>query len=210
MEYRDLSPYSYSRSLLPMANIGWLGLEHGIQEAPGPPPGTDWNTVLRAASPRVSNQMMGHHRCEFCAWQEAPGGTGEYRYFCRNGTTYVAPQLVLHYAEEHAYQPPGAFLEAIGMRGELLWDPRAERLAAALEDADEDLDLRWNAIYDIANWRDARSVSALHAAAKDSLLLDCAGFEIGESLGIILGREALDGLIENAEVRRGIEASKGS
>ncbi|PRX08406.1 hypothetical protein CLV67_1405 [Actinoplanes italicus] len=192
-----------------MLNVGWLGLEMGFQGGlRGSAPDAGYE-VVRAASRRVSNKMMGYHACDFCGDLDAASGNGEYRYYSSSGETFVAPELLLHYMEVHRYSPPDAFLEALGGGSELAWDWRAERLSAILRDEVEDPEIRWNAIFDIANWKDARAVEALRVAATDPILLDNAGFEIGESLGMVLGADAvgeLGGDVAAGEILRGIES----
>jgi hypothetical protein len=75
--------------------------------------------------------MRGVHYCQWC-WDKAgppqyaahnpqlivshgdvPHANGEIWLTAPDGTHYVAPTLISHYIDEHAYLPPGAFLVAV-------------------------------------------------------------------------------------------------
>lgn len=80
----------------------------------------------------MGSMTLGVHECEFCPYESAYEGNGEFRYYLRNGETYSAPMMVLHYMEAHGYRPPLVFREGLAETGDLLWDVRAQRLTDVL------------------------------------------------------------------------------
>ncbi|MFJ8104221.1 hypothetical protein [Streptomyces sp. NPDC096132] len=188
MEYLDLSPYEYARFPLALRCIGWLGREHGVQGSGEPPVTAAELTRLKTASQRLGSVMLGVHECEFCPEESAYQGTGEFRYYLRNGESYSAPMMVLHYVEAHAYRPPLVFREGLTETGDLPWDVRAQRLSDILLDASEGFDFRCQAVIDLANWPDARAVDALDRAAAAEELADIVGEEIHRSRELVISR----------------------
>jgi len=57
----------------------------------------------------------GAHRCEFCPSRSDGRFTGGSRniWIPAESIVYVAPELVLHYIEAHAYCPPDGFIAAV-------------------------------------------------------------------------------------------------
>ncbi|WP_052411553.1 HEAT repeat domain-containing protein [Streptomyces sp. NRRL S-118] len=210
MEYLDLSPYEYTDFPIPMRCIGWLGQEHGMQSSQNPPMDLRTYERFKSASRRLSAVMLGTHDCEFCPddyWFE---GNGEYRYYMPDGQTYAAPMMVVHYVDAHDYRLPMPFRESLMHPGELVWDWRAERLSAVLLDESADFEVRCEAIIDLTNWQDDRSLTALRRAAEDELLVDVSGHELGRSLALLSAGRGEGGrhLVDEAElpspVREGI------
>ena len=126
MYFADLTPYEYGGTE-PQANVlsvGWLSAVHSV-----PTGAFDERLIVAlqqlAASP--VNLYRGSHLCEFCPrpptklsrggipmLDPLPGttGNGEIRITAANGTTYVAPVLILHYVVAHGYLPPQEFVDA--------------------------------------------------------------------------------------------------
>jgi hypothetical protein len=52
--------------------------------------------------------------CEYCSeWGTEVGmGNGEI-WVVKGETLYIAPYLIIHYIEEHNYQPPEEFIDAV-------------------------------------------------------------------------------------------------
>ena len=51
----------------------------------------------------------GFHTCEFCGWSH-----GNENFGVPSGELlFVAPEMVVHYIEEHGYCPPAEFVEAV-------------------------------------------------------------------------------------------------
>ncbi|MGC4815282.1 HEAT repeat domain-containing protein [Micromonospora sp. DT228] len=189
MEYLDLSPYEYRTFPLPMRSVGWLGRKYGVQGVGASASGVTGYELelLLSASWRLSSLTLGFHECEFCREGPVFEGNGEYHYYTQAGEVYSAPMMILHYVEKHGYRPPGVFLRDLADISTLVWDWRSERLSGLLLDESEDLDIRCEAIVDLANWKDPRALEALVHAARDEELSDVAGDEIGRSLGAFLG-----------------------
>lgn len=129
MYFEDLSPYEYGRRAPNPAivNIGWLSGDHAYQTGDVPP---ELLEAVRRLVASPVNLYRGVHTCEFCPspartpngapqWPPVPGttGNGEIRIRGREGRTYVAPVLVLHYIEAHRYRPPDVFIAAVLERG---------------------------------------------------------------------------------------------
>ncbi|MER5710444.1 hypothetical protein [Streptomyces sp. NPDC002122] len=181
MEFPDLSEYEFSGSALPMLNVGWLGTETGVQGEGEPPVEADFLARLRVASRLTTRLALGFHECEFC--DGAARGNGEYAYYCSDGSIYCAPVMILHYVEEHGYRPPMQFRKSLLGTVDLAWDERADFLSNFILDDSADFILRCEAVSDIANWIDARSLDVLRIAARDEELVDIAAEDIGVSMG---------------------------
>ncbi len=50
--------------------------------------------------------------CSWVKWADQRRSNGEIR-VAREGVTFAAPVLIIHYIEEHGYLPPDSFLKAI-------------------------------------------------------------------------------------------------
>ncbi|MFI1524233.1 DUF7919 family protein [Kitasatospora cineracea] len=186
MEYLDLSPYEYRKFPIPMRSVGWLGPKYGVQGINSSPAVAADVKRLASVSRRLGSVMLGTHECEFCPEASAFEGNGEYRYYSQDGEVYSAPMMILHYIKEHGYSPPREFLENLRVDRRLDWDWRADNFVNILLDGSEDLDFRCEAIIDLANWEDVRSLDALKLATRDEELVDVAGDEIGRSLALLL------------------------
>jgi hypothetical protein len=186
MEYLDLSVYSYYTFPLEMLNVGWLGPAHGLPRERDDPMLESDVELLRGASQRRSNVMLGWHECHWCGYGDPLVGNGEYHYYAPGGEIYAAPAMILHYVEAHGYRPPPAFVNLLRTPGELSWDWRSDRLAGVLADKSNELEFRCLVISDLSSWRCPQALDVLLSAAQDPLLADIAGDEVGRSLGPLL------------------------
>ena len=50
--------------------------------------------------------------CSWMRWAEQRWSNGEIR-VVKEGLTFAAPVLIVHYIEEHGYLPPAQFIEAV-------------------------------------------------------------------------------------------------
>jgi hypothetical protein len=124
--YRDLTPYRYAGTEPKpgILNVGWLAKQHSFPQGP---PDQCLVDALRRLIARPVNLFRGIHVCEFCPppgtklsaggipmLDPKPGtfGNGEIRVANRDGVTFVAPVLILHYVTEHQYSPPQQFVDA--------------------------------------------------------------------------------------------------
>ncbi|GAB3984108.1 hypothetical protein GCM10029978_092800 [Actinoallomurus acanthiterrae] len=104
-----------------MLNVGWLGAGCEFPQSATP---VDVIEKLIHLAQNPKNVMRGLHYCEFCevespvkvesstgeiAWL----GTGEIHVASPNGTSFVAPTLIIHYILEHRYCPPQPFIDAL-------------------------------------------------------------------------------------------------
>jgi hypothetical protein len=119
--YADLSPYEYMEDGEPMLNVGWL--DRSVTFPTGEVSG-EAKTALLDLVGDYEGATRGLHYCHFCDAESpilihhAPADRG--RVFLgmseirprRNGVTYAAPSLIIHYIDEHGYLPPAEFLEA--------------------------------------------------------------------------------------------------
>jgi len=63
-------------------------------------------------------RAMGYHQCEFCEWEDPRIRIGCHvsqrnLFIPGDQRVYVAPELILHYIEDHCYCPPRRFQEAV-------------------------------------------------------------------------------------------------
>lgn len=94
--------------------IGWLHPDHPFPR--GAVPG-GFLARLREFADRSGPSAealyfgvyMGFHTCEFCGQAH---GVGNFGVLCGD-LLYVAPELVVHYVEEHQYCPPAEFIAAV-------------------------------------------------------------------------------------------------
>jgi hypothetical protein len=95
--------------------VGWLERHHPYPTGSVPPAFfTALNEHVCAAWQPVG--MPGIHLCEFCP-QPLPNGRfvgGNSNVWIPCGDrVFVAPGLILHYIEAHAYRPPQEFIDAV-------------------------------------------------------------------------------------------------
>ena len=126
MYFPDLTSYEYggTERQTNVLNVGWLSAAHPVSS--GAPDERLIAALQRLAAFPV-NLYRGSHLCEFCPHPPtklSPGGipmpdplpgttgNGEIRITATNGTTYVAPVLILHYVVAHGYLPPQEFVDA--------------------------------------------------------------------------------------------------
>jgi hypothetical protein len=188
-EYKDLSDYTYADAPVSMKNVGWLGLELGVQD-PGAEVPHGAVVRLREEARKPRSLMLGTHACEFCG-HSPPRGNGEIHVFGEDGVTYAAPCLVLHYVEQHDYAPPRAFIAALTRPEPLAWDARAETLRTILEDEEADPAWRVDALLDLPCWNDARVEEAVLRAAEGDEISSLAGYELATSLAAIWARSGM-------------------
>lgn len=112
MYFEDLGTIAYFACGDNVRAVGWL--EAGRRYAHGSvsPP------FLSALKAHVSSAyqpvvFMGVHRCSICL-EAGQSKRGHYNLLIpTQDLLYVAPELVVHYVEDHGYQPPAEFIEAV-------------------------------------------------------------------------------------------------
>jgi hypothetical protein len=125
--FDDLTPYVYVGGDPDPAvlNVGWLSSSHLFSKGT---PVRDFVAALRKLISEPVNLYRGRHYCEFCpppqfsrsatlmvstVARDCPWGNGEIWVNGDNDLVYVAPTLILHYVEEHDYEPPDVFVRAV-------------------------------------------------------------------------------------------------
>jgi hypothetical protein len=135
MYFEDLSPYTYAYAALEncseeirermgidlgalanAVNIGWL--EYGYPFEQGRTPCKFRWKLRRLAKDLKNNIYCGGHTCSLCnSNKRAAYGHGEIHVAGRDGVTFVAPALIIHYIAEHKYSPPQDFIDAVVASG---------------------------------------------------------------------------------------------
>jgi hypothetical protein len=133
MHYADLSNYSrvslnvyehlkfsYITVKDKVLNIGWLGAGFEFPKGQVEKSIVDF---LKYLCLFPVNVMRGCHFCEFCDHEDPPRilvegssiglGGAEIWVPGKPGLVYAAPNLIIHYIQEHEYCPPDEFLEAV-------------------------------------------------------------------------------------------------
>jgi hypothetical protein len=139
----DLAPSRFGAfSLLDVSAVGWLSSEHAHTTGPVPPLLVD---RLRELSDAVQEHRCavhppgtilgpvataGVHECEFCPADGRRYTDGGELYVARSPSGgFEAPTMIVHYIEQHSYQPPAAFITAV------LAAPSVEDLISSMNSA---------------------------------------------------------------------------
>lgn len=122
MYYKDLTPYEhYLNSPVPhILNIGWLDSEHEFVRGDVPRGFAEkFYAILMSEvglACRVS-QIRGVHSCKLCNLDRYPnpfvGSCQLWIPSSYHDVIYAAPSAIIHYIEDHSYQPPEIFLESV-------------------------------------------------------------------------------------------------
>jgi len=94
--------------------VGWLHPEHPYTKGDVP---ANFLARLKEFAARSGDSAEalyfgafgGFHTCEFCGQAHGIGNFG----VPSGALLFVAPEMIVHYIEEHAYRPPAEFIEAI-------------------------------------------------------------------------------------------------
>jgi len=126
MHFPDLTQYAYEplKDGMPVLNVGWLGGGNSFPVGALPP---DFlHTLKRISRQCRANQSRGTHACEYCSdpyreiWSIQDGGAkrllGSAELWIPSPDQthiYAAPDLIIHYVDEHQYKPPAEFVLAV-------------------------------------------------------------------------------------------------
>ena len=123
MFIEDLSTQAYFAHGGNVRAVGWLEAGHSFPRGPVAP---EFLAVLKEHVAKACQPVnfMGEHHCILCdegppPWKSRKGH--------RNllvptaGLLYVAPELVVHYIEDHGYQPPVSGIDPITFAARLTW-----------------------------------------------------------------------------------------
>ena len=121
--FADLTAYEYLQrgEYTPCVNVGWLDGDRAFTR--GAVSGKFIERLRGFCRVRVHESREAH----VCNLDDCPGlavddpmtcelGSAEIRVFARDGSTYAAPDLILHYVRAHEYLPPRDFIDAV-LRG---------------------------------------------------------------------------------------------
>lgn len=109
--YEDLQPLDYFGECESLLAVGWLG-----REKPFPTGPTHRDVYARLQllleNPWQPSISLGVHPCELCQFGGEAFGTSNL-FVPFRGSLLVCPELILHYMNAHAYQPPKDFVDAV-------------------------------------------------------------------------------------------------
>lgn len=121
--YPDLAIYDYDYHEPPGGlTIGWLEREHDYEIGE---PDDEFMAHLLDLGAFLDHRARGFHHCTLCDVFTEPEaasprtgkeyllGHAEIRATSSDGVLYVAPNLIIHYIQEHLYMPPPEFVEAV-------------------------------------------------------------------------------------------------
>jgi hypothetical protein len=114
--YQDLEPIDYFRvtSDVPLRSVGWLSKDFVFPRGE-----VSWDFFSKLCeltkNPWQPFLFRGFHVCELCQfknYERTCKGTNNL-FIPFNDVIYVAPEMILHYINEHHYLPPAVFIEAV-------------------------------------------------------------------------------------------------
>jgi hypothetical protein len=109
----DLSRCDYFGPIdLPLVAIGWL--ENGRPVPTGEVPEQVFEQLRELLRDPWGPAFAGWHDCDLCVYRYGPSKLGTYRntmgfknvFVPDDAKIYVAPELILHYIDQHGYAPP--------------------------------------------------------------------------------------------------------
>jgi hypothetical protein len=112
--FRDLATETQIVCGAQIRAIGWLSNRHPFPTGDSP---EDFVNLLRMICARWSDCINalgwpaagGSHSCELCGTFCASGNVA----VPTNRVLFVAPEMILHYIEQHSYRPPKEFVDAV-------------------------------------------------------------------------------------------------
>lgn len=111
MFIEDLSTRAYFAHGQYARAVGWLETDHPYQQ------GTVPVRFLARLKQHVDTAyqpvlFMGFHECSLCQEGDRKAGLRNLL-IPTERLLYVAPEMIVHYIEDHGYQPPQEFVEAV-------------------------------------------------------------------------------------------------
>jgi hypothetical protein len=128
--YEDLAPCDYfgPAAAACLRAVGWL--ERGRPFLTGPVAAAVYARLVELVKdPWQPGIFMGFHRCDLCLYEGASGRRN--LFIPAGGVAFVCPELVTHYMNAHAYQPPDEFCAAVLACPEMRSMPYLKALLAA-------------------------------------------------------------------------------
>ena len=114
--YPDLSACDYFGSTdVPLVAIGWL--ENGRPVPTGEVPEQVFDQLRELLREPWGPACFGWHDCDLCVYRYGPSKLGTHRktmgsknvFVPGDAKIYLAPELILHYIDQHGYSPPAEF-----------------------------------------------------------------------------------------------------
>lgn len=138
MYLADLSSYTTKEMSFELPNvltIGWLDRSHSFNTGDVDPALLDMLKLLATTQP--ASQTRGFSDCKLCGCKRV---ALEYRGVRRllgsaevwiphradGSRVFAAPDLIVHYVDEHRYLPPEAFLDALAAIDPIQWNGTLE------------------------------------------------------------------------------------
>ena len=118
--YPDLSACDYFGSIdVPLVAIGWL--ENGRPVPTGEVPEQVFEQLRELLREPWGPAFCGWHDCDLCVYRYGRSKLGTHRstmgfknvFVPGDAKIYVAPELILHYIDQHGYSPPAEFQQAV-------------------------------------------------------------------------------------------------
>lgn len=112
--FADLGTSSYVAKGPHVRAVGWLHPDHPYIKGEVP---VEFLTRLKEFVSQAGESARalyfgaagGFHSCEFCGKAHGIHNFG----IPSDGLLYIAPEMIVHYIEEHGYQPPSEFVRAV-------------------------------------------------------------------------------------------------
>jgi len=118
--YPDLGPCDYfPPSKATLVAVGWL--ENGRPVPTGEVPEQVFDQLHELSREPWGPGFLGWHECDLCVYRYGPSklttnpNTHGYRnvFVPGDAKVYVAPEMILHYIDQHGYAPPPEFQQAV-------------------------------------------------------------------------------------------------
>ena len=143
--YPDLSACDYFGSIdVPLVAIGWL--ENGRPVPTGEVPEQVFEQLRELLREPWGPAFCGWHDCDLCVYRYGPSKLGTHRntmgfknvFVPGDAKIYVAPELILHYIDQHGYSPPAELVrdEDVAVRVAQAFDELRRPLDVGEEEGD--------------------------------------------------------------------------
>jgi hypothetical protein len=111
MYIEDLDTNAYFAHGANVRAVGWLESGHPFTRGSVP---TDFLSALRSHVKKAHQMVlyMGFYGCSFCPEDRQRAGLRNLL-IPTTKLLYAAPELILHYIEDHGYRPPDEFVAAV-------------------------------------------------------------------------------------------------
>jgi len=110
---RDLEPCTYfgTKASRCLVAVGWLDARVSYERGPASTHFVE-KLALLAHDAWEFSVFCGSHRCTLDSCESRPSESRNL-FIPTDAFIYAAPQMVLHYVQDHSYSPPPAFVSAV-------------------------------------------------------------------------------------------------